>query len=81
MAKGRRIITTDTHNCREIVTHGDKGYLIPIKLVAALAVAMFQFIENLILIQAMVLGSRQTVEEKYDVHKVNEVMLREMGVQ
>lgn len=80
MAMGRAIITTDAPGCRETVVNGDNGYLIPIKSVDALEKAMLNFIREQELALRMGIRSRQVAEEKYDVHKVNAVMLREMGL-
>lgn len=41
---------------------------------------MLRFIESPELIPRMGQRSRQIAEDKYDVHKVNAVMLREMGI-
>jgi glycosyltransferase involved in cell wall biosynthesis len=81
MAMGRPIITTDSPGCRETVMDGDNGFLIPIKSVDALEQAMLKFIETPVLIARMGLRSRQIAEEKYDVNRVNIVMLGEMGIQ
>jgi glycosyltransferase involved in cell wall biosynthesis len=80
MAMGRAIITTDAPGCRETVVDGDNGFLVPVKSVDALEQAMLKFIEDPTLAPRMGLRSRQVAEEKYDVHKVNAVMLREMGL-
>jgi len=80
MAMGRPIITTDVPGCRETVVDGDNGFLVPMKSVDALVQAMEHFIEARSLVASMGVRSRQVAEEKYDVHKVNEVMLREMGL-
>ena len=80
MAIGRPIITTDAPGCRETVVDGDNGFLVPVKSVDELAVAMLKFIEQPELIGRMGERSRQIAEEKYDVNKVNQHMLREMGV-
>jgi glycosyltransferase involved in cell wall biosynthesis len=80
MAMGRAIITTDAPGCRETVVDGDNGFLVPIKNVDALAAAMLRFIEQPELVTQMGQRSREIAEEKYDVHKVNAVMLREMGI-
>ena len=81
MAMGRPIITTDAPGCRETVVEGDNGFLVPVKSVDALVAAMERFILEPELIPRMGARSRQIAEEKYDVHKVNAVMLREMGIQ
>lgn len=78
MAMGRAIITTDAPGCRETVVHGDNGFLVPVKSVPALVEAMLRLIEDPGLAVRMGQRSRQIAEEKYDVHKVNAVMLREM---
>lgn len=80
MAMGRPIITTDAPGCRETVIDGDNGFLVPVQSVDALVEAMLKFIEDPTLAQRMGRRSRQIAEDKYDVHKVNAVMLREMGI-
>jgi glycosyltransferase involved in cell wall biosynthesis len=80
MAMGRPIITTDAPGCRETVIDGENGFLVPVKSVDALVEAMQQFIDDPELAEKMGKRSREIAEEKYDVHKVNAVMLREMGI-
>ena len=80
MAMGRPIITTDAPGCRETVIDGDNGFLVPVQSVDALVDAMLKFIEDPALAPRMGRRSRQIAEDKYDVHKVNAVMLREMGI-
>ncbi|MDX5300418.1 MAG: glycosyltransferase family 4 protein, partial [Gammaproteobacteria bacterium] len=80
MAMGRPIITTDAPGCRETVIDGDNGFLVPVKSIDALVEAMLNFIEDPGLAPRMGRRSREIAEEKYDVHKVNAVLLREMGV-
>ena len=81
MAMGRAIITTDAPGCRETVIDGENGFLVPVKSVDALVEAMTRFIEDPDLAVRMGKRSREIAEEKYDVHKVNAVMLKEMGIQ
>jgi glycosyltransferase involved in cell wall biosynthesis len=81
MAMGRAIITTDAPGCRETVVDGDNGILVPVKAVDELVEAMLRFIEEPELAARMGQHSRLIAEEKYDVHRVNAVMLREMGIQ
>lgn len=81
MAMGRAVITTDAPGCRETVVNGENGILVPVKAVDELADAMLRFIEQPELAFRMGQRSRQIAEEKYDVHRVNAVMLREMGIQ
>ena len=80
MAIGRPVITTDAPGCRETVTDGENGFLVPVKSVGALVEAMQRFIDNPDLAAEMGKRSREIAEEKYDVHKVNKVMLRDMGI-
>ena len=80
MAMGRPIITADAPGCRETVTDGENGYLVPVKSVDALVDAMTRLIEEPGQAVRMGACSRRLAVEKYDVHKVNAVMLREMGI-
>jgi len=79
MAMGRAIVTTDAPGCRETVVHGDNGFLVPVQDVEALAQAMRRFIDEPDLQRRMGARSRQLAEDKYNVHKVNAVMLAGMG--
>jgi glycosyltransferase involved in cell wall biosynthesis len=78
MAMGRAIITTDAPGCRETVVHGDNGFLVLIQSVESLLSAMIRFVENPKLASSMGIRSREIAENKYDVNKVNDVMLFEM---
>jgi len=80
MAMGRPIITTDAPGCRETVQHGKNGFLVPVKNAPALVNAMEQFIRQPELTEQMGKASRQIAIEKYDVHKVNAVILKTMGL-
>lgn len=80
MAMGKAIITTDAPGCRETVVDGDNGFLIPVKSIESLANAMEKFIVQPQLIHAMGTRSRQIVELKYDVAKVNHTMMAQMGL-
>lgn len=80
MAMGRPIITTDAPGCRETVVEGENGYLVPVGEVEPLARAMLRFVEDPGLVEEMGSRSREMAVEKYDVHKVNALMLREMGI-
>lgn len=80
MAMGRAIITTDAPGCRETVVHGHNGLLVPVSSADALTQAMLTFVEEPKLAVTMGARSRAVAEDKYDVHKVNTVMLAEMGL-
>lgn len=80
MAMGRPVITTDAPGCRETVTDGINGFLVPVKSVDGLREAMEKFITDPALINTLGKASRQIAEEKFDVHAVNNFMLKEMGL-
>ena len=81
MSMGRAIITTDAPGCRETVTTGINGYLVPVQAVTELIDAMRQFIEYPILYEQMGSASRVIAVDKYDVRKVNAHMIAEMGLE
>jgi glycosyltransferase involved in cell wall biosynthesis len=80
MSMGRPIITTDVPGCRETVENGRNGFLVPAKSVEALVCAMERFIQDPSLSTRMGFISRKIAEEKYNVHRVNAVMLSEMDL-
>lgn len=80
MAVGRAIITTDTPGCRETVIENENGYLVPIKNIKKLSEAMEKCIHSPSLMKEMGLKSRHLAEEKFNVHKVNKVILEGMGL-
>ncbi|MCD8078296.1 MAG: glycosyltransferase family 4 protein [Lachnospiraceae bacterium] len=80
MACGRAIITTDAPGCRETVTDGVNGFLVPVKDAGAVADKMQQFIEKPELAIEMGSKGRRLVEEKYDVNKVNESIMKIMNI-
>lgn len=80
MAMGRAVITTDAPGCRETVVDGGNGFLVPVQDISALAESMMKLVKSPERVVAMGARSRQIAEEKYDVHKVNAVMLKGMGL-
>lgn len=80
MATGRPVITTDAPGCRETVEDGVNGFLVPVKDVEALAGAMVKLVEQPGLRKEMGAESLRIAREKYDVHKVNAVILEAMGL-
>jgi len=93
MAMGRPVVVSNAPGCRETVRlqegvtldkkvqdviQGENGFLVPVKNVEKLAWAMEQFIVNPALRDTMGAASKLFVTEKYDVNKVNAVLLREM---
>ncbi len=78
MAMGRPVLTTDAPGCRETVTDGDNGFLVPVGDSDTLAHAMQRFIKDPSLIEKMGQRSREIALGKYDVYKVNSAILKEM---
>lgn len=76
MASGLPVITTDWVGCRETVTDGVNGFLVPPRQPAALARAMATFVTQPELISSMGRASRKIAEERFDVHAINERILR-----
>jgi glycosyltransferase involved in cell wall biosynthesis len=69
-ASGRPIVTTDMPGCREIVHHGDNGYLVPVRNAAALAEALSHLIENPSLRQQMGRRGRIRAEQEFGLEIV-----------
>lgn len=78
MAMGRAIITTDANGCRETVREGYNGFLVPVGDVEALEAAMIRFLEDPTLAQRMGENSVVYCNEKFEVSKVNQQMLKIM---
>ncbi len=76
MAIGRAVITTDSVGCKETVTDGLNGFLVPPCEYEALVQKMEYFIHNPGAIDKMGLESRRIAEEKFDVHKANYRLLK-----
>lgn len=80
MATGRPIITTDAPGCKETVVDGRNGFLVPIKNVVKLAEKMIWMIEHREEAEKMGQESLRICKEKFDVKKVNEVILKTMNL-
>jgi glycosyltransferase involved in cell wall biosynthesis len=80
MAMARPVITTSAVGCRETVVEGENGFLVPPRDVEALAAAMLRFVEDPSLIGPMGAASRRLVERRFDVRRVNKLMLEAMGL-
>ena len=76
----RPIITTDAPGCRETVINGLNGFLVPIKDIGQLVEKMEKFILDKKLIIKMGDESRKIAERKYDVKKVNKLILEEINL-
>lgn len=80
MSMGRPIITTDVPGCRETVTHGYNGYVVPPEDPISLAEAMSEMLEDSERALSMGRKSRQIAEQRFDVRKVNRQMIEVMGL-
>ena len=80
MAMGRPVITTDAPGCRETVRPGENGFLVPERDVEALANAMIKFVEQPELIAKMGKVSRILAEQRFDVRRVNNIILQRLGL-
>ena len=80
MAMGRAVITTDAPGCRQTVRNGENGFLVPIASADALESAMEKIINEPELAVSMGRASRARVEIDFDVHRVNQSILAEMGI-
>lgn len=80
MAMACPVITTDAPGCRETVIDGENGFLVPVRDADALAAAMERFVLQPDLIDKMGQASRSIAKERFDVHKINQVILQEMGI-
>lgn len=79
MSTGRAAIVTDAPGCREVVTDGENGLLVPLKNPQALAAAMLRFIEQPALIETMGAAGRRLAEAEFDAEKVAAHIIAAMG--
>ncbi len=80
MAMGKPIITADTPGCRETVTDGYNGFLVPVKNPGALADKMGYFIEHPEKITEMGYNSYKLCKDRFEVNKVNSQMCKIMNI-
>jgi glycosyltransferase involved in cell wall biosynthesis len=80
MALARPIITTDVPGCRETVIDGENGFLVPLRDVNSLVSAMERFILQPEMIERMGRSSRLIAEERFDVRKINQIIMKEMRI-
>lgn len=80
MATGRPIITTDAPGCRETVIDGYNGYLVPVKDAEILYQRLITLIEDQELRRKMGANSYKHCRERYDVNRVNKIMIEKMSL-
>ena len=80
MSIGRPIITTNVPGCKETVVPGKNGYLVEMKSSKELVIAMSKIINDVKQLQKMGSYSRKLVVERFNVHNVNAIILKEIGI-
>ncbi len=80
MATGRAIITTDMPGCRDTVIDGENGYIVRPRDHAGLAGAMEAFVVEPDLALRMGRRSRELARQRFDVHRVNRLLLGSMDL-
>jgi len=80
MSMGRAIITSNAPGCKETVINGVNGYLTEVKNAMDVAEKMKELIEHPNLVTTMGLKSREMAVDKFDVRKVNHIILETMGI-
>lgn len=80
MATGRPVITTDAPGCRETVTDGHNGLLVPVRDAEALTLAMERLGRDAALRERYGAASLAVAKEKYAVDKVNDALLGHLGL-
>ncbi len=80
MAMGRAIITSDAPGCRETVVDGLNGYLTEVRDAEDVAAKMRMLIKHPDMVARMGEESRRMACEIFDVRKVNDTILRTMGM-
>lgn len=80
MAMGRAIITTNAPGCKETVLDGVNGYLVDVKNAKQVAEKMVRLIHDSKIVHSMGVKSREMACEIFDVRKVNDIILRTMGI-
>src|SRR5690606_13147709 len=80
MAMGRAVITTDTPGCRDTVSDGANGWLVPAHDPAVLAQVMRRFIDSPQIIAKMGEESRRIAVRDFDVHRQNARLIEVMRI-
>ena len=80
MAMGRAIVASDAPGCRETVEEGRNGHLVPVRDAAALAVRLRRLVADAAERARMGVESRAMAVDRYDVRRVNERLLGNLGL-
>ncbi len=80
MSMGRAAVVSDVPGCREVVLHGENGFLVPPKDPAALAQSLERFLLAPQLIAHMGKKGRKRAEKYFDASHVAHFLLKEMDM-
>lgn len=75
-ACGRAVITTDVPGCRDAITPGETGVLVPVKNAAALADAIKSMVEQSAVCEKLGVAGRQLAESAFDIKAVIDTHLK-----
>ncbi|MGI9367433.1 MAG: glycosyltransferase family 4 protein [Ruegeria sp.] len=80
MSTGRAVVTTDAPGCAETVEEGETGFVVPVGDAQALANAMGHFTKDPNLAARMGPAARHRAETRFDVNRINELLLAKLGL-
>lgn len=80
MAMGRAVVTSDAPGCRETIRDGEEGFLVEPRNATALADAMARFLDDPSLAARMGGNAHARAVEKYEVRRINQQMMNELGL-
>ena len=78
MSMGRAIVATDVPGCRDVVSEGRNGFLVPVRTPKALAKALEAFLEDDALAARMGQEGRAIAETELDARKAADLILKVM---
>ena len=78
MSMGRAIVATDVPGCRDVVSEGRNGFLVPVRTPEALAKALEAFLEDDALAARMGQEGRAIAETELDARKAADLILKVM---
>jgi len=81
MSTGRALVVSDVPGCREVLREGLNGFFCQARDAASLAHAMEFFLKDPSLISQMGAQSRVYAEERFDVRKVNAMIIKSLEIE
>lgn len=80
LATGRPVLTTDAPGCRETVTDGVNGFLVPVRDPTSLADRMRWMLDHPAECARMAQASLDLARDRFEVHRVNATLLDHLGL-